>query len=192
MVTCLNGLLSKNNPDLMFITYFIGIVDLRTGVMNYTNAGHNPPMLIRKDGRVEALSTVHGLPIGMLSDERYGGDSVTLEPGDGIFAFTDGVNETENPADDQFGNERLMRVLLNHAAAEPGRILEALNREIIAFADGRELADDVTMWCFKLKAMRDSNSESFEIKCVSCGKDAQFGICASCGKGSQTGSCAGC
>jgi len=192
MVTCLNGLLSKNNPDLMFITYFIGIVDLRTGVMNYTNAGHNPPMLIRKDGRVEELSTVHGLPIGMLPDEHYGGDSVTLESGDGVFAFTDGVNETENPADDQFGNERLMRVLQKYAAAKPDQILEALNQEIVAFADGRELADDVTMWCFKLKAVRDSNSESFEVTCASCGKDLRTGSCASSENGSCTGSCAGC
>ena len=179
MVTCLNGLLSKNNPDMMFITYFIGIVDLRTGVMNYTNAGHNPPMLIRKDGRVEELSTVHGLPIGMLPDEQYGGDSVTLEPGDGIFAFTDGVNETENPANDQFGNERLMRVLRNYAAATPDRILTELDQEIISFADGREFADDVTMWCFKLKATRDSSSETFAIPCTSCGKDLRTGSCAS-------------
>lgn len=181
MVTCLNGLLSKNNPDMMFITYFIGIVDLRTGVMNYTNAGHNPPMLIRKDGRVEELSAAHGLPIGMLPDRQYGGDSVTLEPGDGILAFTDGVNETENPADDQFGNERLMRVLRNYATATPDRILDELNQEIIAFADGREFVDDVTMWCFKLKAMRDKSSdETFVIPCASCGKDLRTGSCTSC------------
>lgn len=154
MVTCLNSMLGKNNPNVMFITYFIGIVDLRTGVMRYTNAGHNPPVLIRADGVLEELSTVNGLPVGMSADEVYLCNSIALQPGDGIFAYTDGVNEAENPADDQFGAERLHRTLGNCAAESPAAILAEVNREVAAFADGREFSDDVTMWCFKLKAVR--------------------------------------
>jgi len=154
MVACLNSLLSKNNPDMMFITYFIGIVDLCTGVMNYTNAGHNPPVLIRADGDVEELSIVHGLPIGMRPGEPYGGDSIALRPGDGIFAYTDGVTEAENPADDQFGVERMRRALRNCAGAAPAEILAELDRQVTLFADGLEFVDDVTMWCFKLKELK--------------------------------------
>ena len=180
MVACLNSLLSKNNPDMMFITYFVGIVDLCTGVMNYTNAGHNPPVLIRADGDVQELSTVHGLPIGMRPGEPYGGDSVELRPGDGIFAYTDGVTEAENPAADQFGVERMRRVLRNFAGAAPSEILAELNREVTLFADGLDFADDVTMWCFKLKATRDRSPGTFAIPCTSCGKDLRTGSCTNC------------
>lgn len=157
MVSCLNSTVAKNNPNIMFITYFVGIVDLRTGEMQYTNAGHNPPILSRADGSLSELTIVHGVPIGMLHDEQYGFDTVLLNPGDKVFVYTDGITEAENPEEEEFGSERLMQLIRNCGdTCLLSNLLDGVMQEVTAFAAGRELADDMTMWCFQLKKLQNS------------------------------------
>ena len=156
MVTCLNSTLGKNNSNGMFITYFVGILDLRTGEMQYTNAGHNPPILSRADGSPAELTTVHGVPVGMLKDEQYGFDAVLLNPGDKVIAYTDGITEAENPREEQFGSERLKQLIGSSGnAVLPSELVNDVIGAATVFTEGQESADDMTIWCFQLKKLQN-------------------------------------
>lgn len=160
VVTCLGSLLGKNNPNVMYVTYFIGIIDLRTGEMQYTNAGHNPLWLQRADGSLTELTSVHGLPVGMMEHEEYGHDLVTLGAGDRLVAYTDGVTEAKNPHGEEFGVFRLRAALENVPPdGSPEGLLEVLFRELMHFAAGQEFGDDVTLWCFRFKALAAQDTE---------------------------------
>lgn len=87
----INELLSRNNETMMFVTYFLGILDVRTGEVRYTNAGHNPPCIRRAGGALELLSTRHGPALGVVPGTVYGSGSVQLGDGDTFVLYTDGV-----------------------------------------------------------------------------------------------------
>lgn len=94
-VICADVSISDNNPDIMFITMFLGIMDLSTGTIRYCNAGHNPPIVIR-NGHAEFLSAEPSLLLGVDTDAQYTANELTLFPGDTLFLYTDGLTEAEN------------------------------------------------------------------------------------------------
>src|ERR1700691_1247862 len=103
----LNKAVSANCPDNRFITFFMGIIDPKTGEFVYTNAGHNPPVVVRADGEFETLTGAGGVILGILPLATYQEARTTLNPGDILVLFSDGVTEAADPADDEYGEERL-------------------------------------------------------------------------------------
>lgn len=140
----LNDMVARRTGPEKFVTFFAAHYDPETGNVLYTNAGHNPGLLIRSGGAVELLEA-HGTPLGIVPGRRYGSDSLTMAPGDLMVLYSDGVTEATNPDDLEFGLDRLRDTVL------PGRFLplrdlaQSVVEELTAFAAGIPFADDRTL-----------------------------------------------
>ena len=148
-VNQINKHLLVNNDSMMFVTYFLGVVDLKTGVMTYVNCGHNPPCILRADGSVSLLEECHGGPLGVF-DDAYESSELRFAPGEGIYLYTDGVTEAMNPARMQFGDETLRTLLQDLSAGHTAdEVVKTVLQSVREFADGAEQSDDITMLCFR-------------------------------------------
>ena len=142
-----NDQLCANNGEGLFVTAFMGLLDLKTGEFTYVNAGHNPPLLRRKGGSYEYLELDPGFVLAGLDGMEYQSSQLTLEAGDTLFLYTDGVTEALNTQEELFGEDRL-RDTLNRdegreLAVEP--LLPYVRAALETFAQGAEQADDITM-----------------------------------------------
>jgi serine phosphatase RsbU (regulator of sigma subunit)/pSer/pThr/pTyr-binding forkhead associated (FHA) protein len=144
LVSRLDRSISSNCPSNRFITLFFGVLDSATGEMQYTNAGHNPPLLIRADGKLETLSG-GGTVLGMLPELGYEQRSCKLEPGDMLAIFSDGVTEAVNPDDEEYGEERLARLLTDNRERAAETLVEMVNQSLDEFCAGAPPADDITL-----------------------------------------------
>ena len=151
LISRINNLLVRNNDSMMFVTYFLGVLDIRTGEVEYTNAGHNPPYILQGCGELKLLNTRHGTALGVVENQEYGSSRITLEEGDALVLYTDGVVEAMNPEFHEFGAGSLRQVLARDRGLEPriigGDIVAAVDR----FADGAEQADDITLLVLKYR-----------------------------------------
>jgi phosphoserine phosphatase RsbU/P len=127
-----------------FITMIIAEVNPRTSGLRYVNAGHNAGFLLRGASRVEELAS-SGVPLGLLPGSRYQMREVTLEPGDLLCLYSDGITEAESMADEEFGNDRLIDLLRRHREAPLAGILDAIHNEVGEHAQGRPQGDDQTV-----------------------------------------------
>lgn len=146
-----NHRLTVNNDANMFVTAWIGVIDLATGEVEYVNAGHNPPLVKRADGSIEYLTAKSGPPLAVMDGVEFRRQSLLLEPGDGLLLYTDGVTEATNRANALYGEDRLlqtMRELLGVRDARP--LIDGILKSVSAFADGSEQADDITLLGFNL------------------------------------------
>jgi len=133
----------------LFITMFYAQYSRCTRRMRFTNAGHNPPFLVRgDDGAVETLDT-DGMIVGVLEDVDFGVGEVTLRPGDLAVFYTDGVTEAENPEAEQFGLERFHQLVLEHRDASPGELLDVIYDRVHQFSGGTAQYDDITVLILK-------------------------------------------
>ena len=144
IVTYVNDELSRDNPSTMFVTLFVAIVDVRTGAARYTNAGHNPPYLRERDGTVRALKDRHGPMLGVMPGLTYGESTLTLEPAELLFAFTDGVTEAMDRDRQLFSEARLEALLAGEAGADATAAVNGTLAAVLAFEEGTERSDDVT------------------------------------------------
>ena len=145
-----NHRLSTRNDANMFVTAWIGIVDLTTGVLEYVNAGHNPPLLKRADGAVEYLTARSGPALAVMDGLRYRRQTLDLAPGDGLVLYTDGVTEATDRAQALYGEDRLVKTLRGLLGArDAGMIIDGIIRDVDDFANGAEQADDITLLAFK-------------------------------------------
>lgn len=136
---------SLNNDGCMFVTVFCGILDVRTGRVVYANAGHNPPAVLRAGGRVDLLESGRAPALGIDDDASYGVYDVTLEPGDFLFMYTDGVTEAVDRKGDLFSDDRLRTELSAcHPRDSQGLAAEVV-RQVMAFSDGVPQADDIAL-----------------------------------------------
>lgn len=143
--TAVNARLCENNEENMFATAWIGIVDRRTMTLQYTNAGHNYPLLQRRGQACEELRTVHGLFLAGMEYTRYKQSELTLAPGDRLLLYTDGVVEAHDRENKLYGVERLQAVL-DSTRDQPGEaLLERVFNEVGEFAAGAPQFDDITM-----------------------------------------------
>jgi len=131
----------------MFVTGWMGIMDIFTGHMDYVNAGHNYPLIIRKNGSVEWIKSRPGFVLAGMEGVRYRQNELQLEEGDLIYLYTDGVTEALNVSQELFGDERLERVLSMEDVKEmkPEMLLHKVAEELKLFAGEAEQADDITM-----------------------------------------------
>ena len=138
----INNAMSEMNENSMFVTLFIGVLDLRTGNLTYSNAGHCTPVLLgEKPTPVEMDANI---PVGIMSDWKFTSQSVTLKPSQTLFIYTDGLTEAENASHEQFGEERMMEVLAK-SDASPRLLIENIIKEVHSFVRQAEQSDDLTM-----------------------------------------------
>jgi len=139
-----NTLLCLDNSAEMFVSVFYGILDTRTGQMTYSNGGHNPPYLLRRDSPVEVLEGTGGTVLGVLDDIRCAARTVTLQPGEGVFLYSDGVTEAMDTDGQLFSDARLRTVLQAGNAASSEALVRAVIEAVIHYANGAPQSDDIT------------------------------------------------
>lgn len=142
-----NALLTENNTSAMFVTTFLGILELSTGRFRATNAGHNAPVLLRRGQKPEYLDIKGGVILGAMDGIDYEKSELFLQPGDRIFLYTDGVTEALNKNGQLYGEERLLDALNSEEAAQlrPEPLLQYVHQQILQFTGGAPQSDDITM-----------------------------------------------
>ena len=150
IATHINDALSgDDNEQGMFVTMFIGLVDLTTGHLHFCNAGHNPPVLIG-DGKTEFIEMIPNLPIGLMPEFDYEGEEIADISNQPLFVYTDGLNEAENREQTQFSDERLLEILETTPFESSRQTIELLASEVEKHRDGADPNDDLTMLCLKV------------------------------------------
>ena len=140
-----NDVLCGESLDSMFVTVFYGIYDMETGNIDYTNAGHNPPYILRADGSVEVVKSDRNLVLGAIDGISYKGNTTKLQSGDALVMFTDGVTEAEDINHGQYGEARLEAELSALRGAGSQQIVETINAKVKDFAGEADQSDDVTL-----------------------------------------------
>jgi serine phosphatase RsbU (regulator of sigma subunit) len=143
-LTRLNRITAANCPPARFITFFVCILDGKTGDLIYGNAGHNAPLILRADGKYEEL-TDGGPPLGILADFTYRQFRNKLEPGDMLAIFSDGVTEAVSPDDQDFDTAHLAKAIFAHREESAADIISRVNEDIVQWTKGAPAADDVTL-----------------------------------------------
>src|SRR5262249_60601837 len=133
-----------------FVTFFYGALEPDTRRLRYSNAGHNPPYLLRADGTLEQLET-GGLLLGIFPHASYDEGVVELKPGDVIVLFTDGVTEAEDRHKGQFGEDRLTRLVRDARGGSAQEIGDRICQEVLKFSKGLQMTDDITVVVVKVE-----------------------------------------
>lgn len=146
-----NNSLCENNDADMFVTVWMGILNLHTGEVVATNAGHKPPAICRKNGKFELYKDKHGIMVAAMPDVKYKEYRFTLEEGDTMFLSTDGVEEATNAQEELFGNERMLMALDKNIEKSPKEIVTGVREAIDEFVENAPQFDDITMMCIRYK-----------------------------------------
>lgn len=141
-----NDTLSENNPSMLFLTAIVGIYDSKTKTYTYANAGHNLPYIINNE--VTQLSGTQSTLLGIFPGEKFAENSITLDIGDTLFMYTDGVNEAINENKEFFGIDRLESILKEFTTAKKENLVDYVNQKVSEFVADAERHDDITMLCF--------------------------------------------
>ncbi len=142
--TRVNEILYRSSGSSRYATFLLGFYETASKTFSYSNAGHHPPLRVR-GGRAEPLESVSGFPIGMFEATAYDVNHVRLEPGDLLAMYTDGLVETPNGDEEEFGEERLCRLLCEHSGAPLERISEAVLGELASWSGDLDAHDDATL-----------------------------------------------
>ena len=146
----LNAELSENNDSGMFVTMFIGLIDLHSGQLFFCNAGHNPPVLGEDVSRGSFLQMEANAPLGLWPDLEYVGESIDNITNRPLFIYTDGLNEAENPQQEQFGDDRLIEILRHTHFDTAQQVIDTLKTAVETHRNGAEPNDDLTMMCLRV------------------------------------------
>ena len=152
--TRMNDALSGNdNETNMFVTFWLGLIDLTTGHLTFCNAGHNPPVIGCGDKDVTFLEMIPNAPIGIMPGMEYIDEEVETIKGRPLFIYTDGLNEAENKENEQFSDERLLDILRNTPFSSAQQVIELLSAEVEKHRNGAEPNDDLTMMCLQIRGI---------------------------------------
>ena len=151
-----NNQLCENNKEGMFVTAWMGILQISTGKLTYVNAGHNLPVIKGADGVFKYMQCHPGFVLAGMEDMPYQQGELQLEKGDSIYLYTDGVTESINVKEELFGEERLEEVLNRHSGDAPEDILKAVKESMDAFVGEAEQFDDITMLCMTFLGQKES------------------------------------
>lgn len=146
----INDDLSADNRQDMFVTVFFGVLDPRSGVLSYCNAGHQTPYVISRGGAITPIEGARGIPIGIVQDYEYQSGTHKLERGDCIFVYTDGVTEAMDSGSSFFTEARLQQVLKPLAGAPARAVVNEVMASVNEFATGTEQADDIAVIAIRL------------------------------------------
>ena len=150
----LNRSISDNNPDIMFITMFLGVLDLETGLVTYCNAGHNPPVLLQS-GEAGYLELADNLLIGVEKDTEYSSRTLQLGDGDTLFLYTDGLTEAENTQKELFGEERALEIAQKLCGASAEDQIKAMQSAVKQFVGDAEQSDDLTLLAIRYLSAKE-------------------------------------
>ena len=150
ILTKTNEALCTNNKVEMFVTVWLGILEIRTGKLTAANAGHEYPAFM-KDGKFSLMKDKHGLVIGGMPGIKYKEYDVQLNPGDKLFVYTDGVAEAMDRNEALFGTDRMLEALNNSPESSCREIIDNVSKAIEDYVDGAEQFDDITMLCMEYK-----------------------------------------
>ena len=145
IVSRINRALSKDNDMSMFVTYFLAIVNIYTGEVEFCNAGHNPPFILRHDGTIEKIKKLHGPPMGIMEGTVYESEHFQLAPGEGILMYTDGVTEAMNSRNQEYGEAKLLELLRSQRDEKARALVETILGSVRVHAGGAEQSDDITI-----------------------------------------------
>ena len=148
-MTYINALLSQESVNYMFVTVFYGIYNIRTGEVTYSNAGHNPPYLMKADGTVVELPLSKDIVAGAIYDYEFTEDTLQLEKGDTLLLFTDGVTEAIDKDEKDYGDERLRKLLGQCSKLSCQEIVDKVKADVKAFVGEAEQSDDITLLALK-------------------------------------------
>lgn len=150
-----NAAICSNNREEMFVTVWLGILEISTGKLRAANAGHEYPVIKYPNGKYELLKDKHGFVIGGFSGAKFEEYEVQLEPGSKVFLYTDGVPEATNSNKELFGSDRMLEALNNISGSSPKEILDGVNKSVEEFVKDAEQFDDLTMLCFEYQGRKD-------------------------------------
>ena len=154
-LTEVNQLLTESNEESMFVTVFYSSFNPETGHVEYANAGHNLPYVVKPSGQVQQIDCSPGLVLGVLPEFDFPGGDLDLEPGDVLFFYTDGVNEAMDENGEEFGDERLTRVLAEAAGSSAADFSQRVVEAVHAHAGEAPQSDDIT--CMTLRYLGDGS-----------------------------------
>ena len=146
-----NGQICARNPEEMFVTVWLGILEISTGRLTAANAGHEYPILKRAGESFELFRDRHGLVVGAMDGVRYREYEILMEPGAKLFVYTDGLAEAVNGETEQFGAERAIAALRGREDGSPKELLGAVNAAVAAFVGDAPQFDDLTMMCVEYR-----------------------------------------
>jgi len=144
-----NNKLCENNDTGMFVTAFMGYLDIPSGLFKFVNAGHNPPLIKKAGGEYEFLKTKPALVLAGMEDMKYTDHEISLDAGDMICLYTDGITEAVNRENELFSDPRLLEKANRYKECTAEELVVKLKDEVYLFADGAEQADDITMLVLK-------------------------------------------
>ena len=145
ILAAVNHDLSMENPSMMFITLFLGILNVRTGKVVYSNGGHNPPYIVTREGICNPLENTKGIALGVMEDAIFESKTIVIEKEDLLFPYTDGVTEAINQNEELFSEKRLENVLTLCRAMTAMAVVEKINRNVEAYTEDMEQFDDIAM-----------------------------------------------
>lgn len=155
-----NNELARDNDQCMFVTLFFGIFNRSTGAVRFANGGHNPPCQIDAEGSVSWLTPTPSVPLGVMADMDYETETMTLNPGEALFLYTDGVTEAMDIDATLFGNQRLEQTLAEKPNLTAVGITEQVIDRVNHFAEGAGQADDITVLLLRNSNVHDSKQPS--------------------------------
>ena len=151
-----NNDLASDNDSCMFVTLFTGIIDIRTGLISYASAGHNPPVLLRHDGNPEYLKMPHEPVAGAVEGFSYSSNELQLYPGDLLLLYTDGVTEAMDETDSLYGDEHLIETIRVLEDTSPVNLIKHIMSNVAAFSAQVEQSDDITMLALQFKQAKEA------------------------------------
>ena len=158
-----NEVICSNNEADMFITVWLGILELSTGRLTAANAGHEYPVIKHPGGSFEFLKDRHGFVIGGMNGAKYKEYEFTLEPGSKLFVYTDGLTEAVGPEGDMFGTDRMLEALNDVPDASPTEVLTHIREVVDDFVEDSQQFDDLTMLCIEYKG-KQTETEGSRVK----------------------------
>ncbi len=148
----INSVLSRDNEQGMFVTMFIGQIDLKDGVLRYCNCGHNPPVIVRKDGKAEFIPVKYtNRPLGVWEEGGFQGETLGCIRGELLLCYTDGLNEAENMKQELLGNDTVIRLMTECARMSAEEVIRKLELEVERHRAGAIPNDDLTLLCLRLR-----------------------------------------
>ena len=151
ILTAANAAICSKNPEDMFVTVWLGIIEISTGTITAANAGHEYPIIKKANGDFELFKDKHGFVIGGMAGLKYKEYTIDMKPGSKLFLYTDGVPEATDSENQLFGTERMMDALNENPDGSPQEILKTVRNSVDAFVKDAEQFDDLTMLCFEFK-----------------------------------------
>lgn len=145
VMNSMNNAISQSNETNMFVTLFIAVLDLESGVLKYCNAGHNNPILIQPDGAASYMEVKRNLFVGVMEGFEYEDEEITLGKGSKLFLYTDGITEAENEAKELYSDERLLQTVSRYSSLDVRCLIDKVSESVAVHVQEAEQSDDITM-----------------------------------------------